>query len=151
MEYDSRSKRETARIAEMFASAIVRKRRKNMALVIALDGELGAGKTTFAKAFAGTLGVKENITSPTFVLLKKYQITDARYQYLIHVDAYRLKDYTELESLDFKKLCKDPQAIILVEWADRVTEALPKDRITVHMNHINESTRKIQISNSNNK
>mgnify|MGYP001567656966 FL=1 len=117
------------------------KHKTNHAIVIGLEGELGSGKTTFVQKFAKALGITEHITSPTFVILKKYGT-------LIHVDAYRLKGSEELNKLGFQKLVQDPHNIILIEWANLVADILPNDRITIHFEHVDENTRKIQISST---
>jgi len=74
----------------------------NSVTVIALEGELGTGKTTLTQELARILGVKENIISPTFVIMKKYKVKDEIFQYLIHIDAYRL----EKENANIHGHCK---------------------------------------------
>lgn len=108
------------------------------ATVVALIGELGAGKTTFVQKFAKAYGTRETLTSPTFVILKKYGN-------LVHIDAYRLKNAKELEALGIHDLIANPNNIIFIEWADRVKEILPEDHITIHFDHVDETTRKISI------
>ena len=108
------------------------------AIVIALIGELGAGKTTFVQKFARAYGILENITSPTFVIFKKYDT-------FVHIDAYRLKNSKELMDLGFQKFLDDPNNVICIEWADRVLDILPEDRITIHFDHVDKTTRKIRI------
>src|SRR3989338_5551126 len=93
---------------------------KPHAIVVALIGELGAGKTTFVQKFANAYGTHETLTSPTFVILKKYGN-------LVHIDAYRLKNAKELEDLGVRELIADPKNIIFIEWADSVKELLPSD------------------------
>ena len=117
------------------------------ALVIGLEGELGAGKTTFIKGFAKALGVKGKILSPTFVLMKTYKIADLpkNYKFLIHIDAYRLKDHRDLISLGLKEILANPQNIVLIEWSDRVRKILPRGYMKIHFDHIKENTRKIVI------
>jgi len=96
--------------------------------VLALQGDLGAGKTHFVKGLAQTLGIKENITSPTFVVLKKYKLNSVRHQikYLIHIDCYRLNSTDELLVLGWKELVSDSANLIVVEWADKIKPVLPK-------------------------
>ena len=96
--------------------------------VLALQGDLGAGKTHFVKGLAQALGAKENITSPTFVVLKKYKVNSARYQikYLIHIDCYRLNSTDELLDLGWEELINDSANLIVVEWADKIKPILPK-------------------------
>lgn len=88
--------------------------------VIGLVGELGAGKTQFVKGLAKGLGLKNNITSPTFVLLRNYESVK-----LVHIDCYRLNNSDELLELGFEELIKDN--IIVIEWADKIRSILPKD------------------------
>ena len=108
------------------------------ATLITLSGELGAGKTTFIKAVAKALGVEENVTSPTFVLEKIYALgalggPTAKFKQLVHIDAYRLEIGSELAPLDFDELMQDPDNLILLEWPERVTEALPTPTMKISM------------------
>lgn len=167
MKYVSEGPEETKKIAAAVAKKLS-KAPGGKAIVIALEGELGAGKTTFAKGFAKALGIKQKITSPTFVLIKKYQLTvnspdptgsrvldsgEAGYRenqltgkFLYHIDAYRLKDHRELAALGVKEIMGDPRNIVLIEWADRVRKALPKNRVKIHIDHLNQNSRRIIIS-----
>ena len=126
---------------------ITRQSANNKALVIGMEGELGAGKTTFIKGFAKGLGVKEKVLSPTFVLMKIYKLNNksAVYKFFVHIDAYRLKDHRDLLALGIKEILVDPQNIVLIEWSDRVKKILPRKYIKIHFDHIEESIRKISI------
>ena len=107
--------------------------------VFALVGELGVGKTTFSQAFLSALGVKEKVTSPTFVIIKKYKN-------IYHIDCYRLKNPEELLVLDFEKILNNPQNILLIEWADKVKSLLPKETIWISFKHsAQENEREIVI------
>lgn len=107
------------------------------ATVLALSGELGAGKTTFAQAVAMSLGVKETVNSPTFVIEKIYPVkpkghgagahTYQRWQRFVHIDAYRLKSAAELRALGWDELIADPANLILIEWPENVPDAIPED------------------------
>jgi tRNA threonylcarbamoyladenosine biosynthesis protein TsaE len=105
--------------------------RRDGATVVTLSGDLGAGKTTFAQAFAQALGVRENITSPTFVIQKSYELAGQKFQRIIHIDAYRLEGSHELEALAFKELLQDPANIILVEWPEKVPGIIPKHAVKI--------------------
>lgn len=96
------------------------------ATLITLSGELGAGKTAFTKAVARTLYVEETVSSPTFVLEKIYLLPAGQpFKRLIHIDAYRLEKGSDLAPLGFDELMHDPGNLILLEWPEKVTEALP--------------------------
>lgn len=101
---------------------------KNSGTVIAMEGDLGAGKTTFTQAFAAALGVKKPVTSPTFTLVCEYPLEDG--SRLVHMDLYRLKSSSDLDALGFDEylLAGD---LMCIEWPDRAFDALPEN--TLHM------------------
>lgn len=99
---------------------------ESSATLITLSGELGAGKTTFVKTVADTLGVEDEVTSPTFVLEKIYVLpAGGAFSRLVHIDAYRLEGGAELSPLRMDELMQDPTNLILLEWPEKVADALP--------------------------
>ena len=143
MIYYSNSPKETQKIASNLAV-------KTKGAIIALEGELGAGKTTFAQAFAKALGVKAKIKSPTFNIIKKYSVPTKTYNlkpktYLYHIDCYRLKDQKEAILLGIKDIFKEPDCFVLIEWPERIKKILPEKLILVHIDHIAPRKRKITI------
>ncbi|MEX1063895.1 MAG: tRNA (adenosine(37)-N6)-threonylcarbamoyltransferase complex ATPase subunit type 1 TsaE [Candidatus Paceibacterota bacterium] len=143
----TKSAKETGKLASKIARKLIGSEQSSKAQVIALEGELGAGKTTFVKAFLAEFGVKDKVTSPTFVLLKKYSAkANSKFRSLIHVDAYRLRDHRELESIGLKDMMSDPRNILLIEWAERVEPILPKNIINIHIDHIEKDERKIHVT-----
>jgi len=90
------------------------------ALVVGLSGHLGAGKTAYVKAVARILGITEEITSPTFVIMKMYNISYSSWKKLVHIDAYRLEKREELVALQWERVVADPQNLILMEWPENV-------------------------------
>lgn len=141
----SHSPDETRQLALVLAEQFLKKH-AGEPLVIALEGELGAGKTTFTQAFAQALGAQGNIKSPTFVLMKLYQIHNSPgYEVLYHLDCYRLQDAKELGPLDVESILKKEANIILIEWAERVKEILPAKHVTIKFHHLDENTREISI------
>jgi tRNA threonylcarbamoyladenosine biosynthesis protein TsaE len=94
--------------------------------VVVLDGELGSGKTVFAKGIAVGLGVTEPVVSPTFTVVREYDAPTP----LVHVDVYRLDHLQELHDLGFDDLVGG-DAVTVVEWGDRVSALLPGDRLDV--------------------
>ena len=139
MEIVSKSPKETQKIAALLAreAAALKGRR---AVVLALTGNLGAGKTTFVQGFAASLGIKETLASPTFVIMKAYALRhatrDKRHaRTLVHIDAYRLKSGKDLASLGIRSILRDPHAIVVIEWAERITHSLPRDAVWLHFTH----------------
>ena len=98
---------------------------KSGASILALYGDLGAGKTTFTQTLGEMLGIKEDITSPTFVIMKRYQTANESFRSLIHIDAYRLNSPEELSVLGFQDWLNEERALVVIEWADKVESLLP--------------------------
>lgn len=145
MEIVSKSLKDTQKIAaEIVKKAI----KKSGPLVISLYGDLGSGKTTFAQFFAKSLGIKEKILSPTFVIVKIFKIGGMnKFKRFVHVDTYRLKSAKDLIDLGFKEMLKDAESIILIEWPEKIEKLLPKNAVKIHFETINEDCRKIKITN----
>jgi len=137
---------EMQKFAEEFAQGLMSQKAKPFATLIGLKGNLGSGKTTFTQFFAKTFGIEETITSPTFVIQKRYEIkNNENFDNLIHIDAYRLKDGNELSALNFEETLSNTKNIILLEWPELVEEALPEDIQTIEFNFIDNNTREIEI------
>jgi tRNA threonylcarbamoyladenosine biosynthesis protein TsaE len=132
--FHSASSKETKQFASGVAQGILGFPPGKTATVIALSGELGAGKTTFTQGFLRSLGIKRAITSPTFVLMKRYHMPRLKRTFY-HLDCYRLKNEQSLATLNFKDIIADPKNILLVEWAERVRLALPKSTIWITFTH----------------
>lgn len=133
---------QTQKIGRILAKDILKSGLGPKARVIGLVGDLGGGKTTFLQGFAGGLGLKEKILSPTFIIVR-------RIKNFYHIDCYRIKNPKELLSLDFKKIIADPKNIVAVEWADQVKKIMPRNTIWINFEFINNKTRKITIDKYN--
>jgi len=108
--------------------------RADSATLITLSGELGAGKTAFTKMIANALGIEDTVTSPTFVLEKIYALpADSAFERLIHIDAYRLEEGDDLGPLGFDTLMQDPTNLIMLEWPERVRDALPVATVAISL------------------
>jgi len=149
----TKSAAETQKIASNLSRRILKSpffakaaKGKKYAVVIGLIGELGSGKTVFTKGFAKGLGIKENIASPTFVIERIYKIKTKNYKLFIHIDAYRIDKPREIIDLEFRDLVKNPRNIILIEWADRIKDVLPKNCLRIKFEHIDKNKRKIWIN-----
>jgi len=112
--------------------------------IVGLEGNLGAGKTTLAQGIASGWGSYDTVTSPTFVLVNVYRRLDQNQ--LFHLDAYRLSSPDEALDLDLDAMLA--QGPLLVEWADRVHEALPDDYLWIKMKLINEEQRDFVVNSS---
>ncbi len=123
---------------------------KDTATVVGLSGDLGSGKTAFTKCVADILGIKEVVTSPTFILEKIYiipqgSIIGERFTKLIHVDAYRLDGGVEMGALDWEALIFDKCNLILIEWPEQVEDVMPKDMIKISFEYVDEGVRRISF------
>ena len=104
-------------------------------MVICLNGELGSGKTVFTKAFASALGIEDDVTSPTFNIIKEYPNGELP---LYHMDVYRIEGKVEELGLDEYF---DGDGVTIVEWADMISEYLPKERLDITIKVTGEDTR----------
>ena len=118
--------------------------RKNTASVIFLNGELGAGKTTFSQEIAKALGVEDRVISPTFILKKEYKTTHPHFRKLIHIDAYRFNDLREARVLRLEDDLNEGDNLILIEWPEKVPNV--ESDVTVSFNVVDEETRDITIT-----
>ena len=151
------SAKETQEMAAKFAGQILRKNPGNTAMVLALQGDLGSGKTTFLQGFAKGLGIKEKILSPTFVILKRFKIPPKskisnnrrpsiiRDMYFYHIDCYRLNSSREILDLGFKEIISNPQNIVAIEWPERIKSILPRSTILIKFKHLDKNNRNIDI------
>ena len=127
--YTSRSEIDTMELAENIESE------KFPGMVICLDGELGSGKTVFVKGFAKSLGITENITSPTFNIVKEY---DNGEMPLNHMDVYRLEESDE--TIAFNDYFNS-NSITIIEWSELIKDQLPDERLEIKFKVIDENTR----------
>jgi tRNA threonylcarbamoyladenosine biosynthesis protein TsaE len=139
----SKTLKDTENIAQTFLNKL--HPHASTATIVALSGDLGSGKTTFTKSFAKALGISEdNITSPTFVIEKRFDIGNHHhFKKFIHIDAYRLEKPEEIERLDWKETIFDRGNLVFVEWPEHIGGALPKDAIKISFKFVDENTREI--------
>lgn len=153
----SNSEKETQKIAQIIFRSL-QNLLNSHCLVFALQGELGAGKTQFAKGLGKALGIKETINSPTFILMKEYQINQSAnslVRYFYHIDTWRMQSPEDLLSLGFEKIIK-PGNIIAIEWLQKVRpilEKAAKDKkvriIWLTIEYLSETKRRIKYKVSN--
>jgi len=112
---------------------------------LALTGELGSGKTTFVQGLAKGLGIKQRIISPTFILVRKY---DLRSKSFYHVDLYRLETEVEKEvrNLGIEEIWDNPENIVVIEWAEKIKGMIPENATWIEFKNLGGNERKIKIN-----
>lgn len=144
----TKSKAQTQKIAICLAKQIISEGTGKHARVLALIGDLGSGKTAFTGGFIKSLGIKTHVPSPTFVIFRRYPIhidqqpttNDQRqrregFKNVFHFDLYRIQKPKEIIDLDFKKIIKNPENIVLIEWPEKILKFLPKNTIKIDFEH----------------
>lgn len=130
---------------EAAASIVGGMRPADHASVIALRGDLGAGKTQFAKGAARSLGIERTVTSPTFLIMRSYEASKGSWKRLFHLDCYRIEDPQELRALGWDEIVANPENLVLVEWAERVSAILPEGTVWVQMDITSPTERAITV------
>jgi tRNA threonylcarbamoyladenosine biosynthesis protein TsaE len=132
----TKSEQETHDFARNYASTLP------SFAIIALEGELGAGKTCFVRGLCeGLGGDPRQVNSPTFTIMQEYEVANGKR--LVHIDAYRLTGEDELETIGWDELLQDRDAIIAIEWASKIKIAIPHDHLSIEIEHIDLHTRNI--------
>lgn len=109
--------------------------------IVCLYGNLGSGKTTFSKGIAHALGIDQfSIKSPTYTYIRQYEN-------FYHIDLYRLEEIDELLWQELNEILENPKNIVLIEWAEKLKDKLPNDRIDIELKYLDENSRQI-IDNS---
>ena len=129
------SEKETVEVAARFAEII------QTSDIIALNGNLGAGKTFLVKNICRKFGI-ENVSSPSFAIVNEYRGTRKFY----HFDFYRINKIVELYDIGFEEYVNDSEAAVFIEWANRVPEILPENRYQVDIEILGELSREITIN-----
>jgi tRNA threonylcarbamoyladenosine biosynthesis protein TsaE len=118
-----------------------------VATIVAISGDLGAGKTTFVQHLAKELGIFETVTSPTFTIMKIYQAGDNKsFNQLVHMDAYRVDSLDELRPLKLAEIFKQNNTLICIEWAEKIKDFLPENTIYLNFETVSEDSRVITIT-----
>ena len=125
MIYKTHSEEETQQIAFTLAKEYI-----NQGVIIALYGDLGAGKTSFSKGFARGLGIVEKVISPTFVLMRQYLIPETQKQFY-HLDLYRLEDNIDPLKSGLDEIFQNADNLVLIEWAEKIESSLPRNVLKI--------------------
>jgi tRNA threonylcarbamoyladenosine biosynthesis protein TsaE len=135
------SKEETMKLGQEIASRV------SAGTAITLSGDLGAGKTTFTQGLLAGLGVEPPYTSPTFVIMKQYLLTETMHptiRRVYHVDAYRIGTQ-ELLSIGWEEWMEDPVGLVILEWPERVADIIPETALNISLEWVDEGKRKVVI------
>jgi tRNA threonylcarbamoyladenosine biosynthesis protein TsaE len=145
MNFITKSPNQTKELGEMLAKEILKAKKRKRSWLLGLRGGLGGGKTTFLQGFAKELGIRKKILSPTFLIMRKFQVPGSYFRSFYHIDCYRIQKPKEILNLDFKKIISDPRNIVAVEWSDRIKRILPKDTLTIKFNFLDKTKREISL------
>lgn len=110
--------------------------------VLCLYGDLGSGKTSFTQGLAKGLGIKRRIISPTFIIVRSYDIPGGNFY---HIDLYRTENKEDLISLGIDQLLESQENIMVIEWAEKLKDLMPEKRIDLHFNNLSENSREIVV------
>lgn len=116
--------------------------------VIALRGDLGAGKTTFTQGFANAIGITKRLISPTFIIMRTYELPDdpkSKKKFFYHVDLYRIQSMHDVEDLGLLEVMHDPQNIVVIEWPEKLPSGLPDAYKELSFTTVDDDARKIII------
>ena len=161
MEFITKSAGETKKLGEKMAVNIGNKDQntahKDKAVVLALSGNLGSGKTTFVQGLAKGLGIEQRIISPTYIIMRNYKVPQykvqrTKYKGFYHIDLYRLEKNPpggeasierEITNLGLKEIWSDPKNIIAIEWAERAKGIIPQNATWIEFENVAKGKRKI--------
>lgn len=133
---------ETQEFAQEFAKSL------KPGNIVALYGELGAGKTIFVQGLAKGLGFRGKVFSPTFIFMRPYKISNqkSKIKTLYHIDLYRLEEIADLKNIGIEEFISEKNSVSAIEWAEKIEHLLPKKVIKIKMERISETERKITCS-----
>jgi tRNA threonylcarbamoyladenosine biosynthesis protein TsaE len=135
LEFISRSPEQTRRMGEWLGDTL------EAGDVVCLQGELGAGKTTFVQGLAQGWGSLDPVSSPTFILVNVYRRADGAQ--LFHLDTYRLESMPEAEELDLESMLA--QGALIIEWPERLGNLIPEERLWINFDHMDEEHRQMRF------
>ena len=153
--------KETQKLGENAAKKIIKNGSRKTAVVLALSGDLGGGKTTFLQGFARGLGIREKILSPTFVIQKRFELKNKKLKNFYHIDCYRLKNNKParnashsdagrfISEINVKEIIKNPENIVAIEWPEKIKKFIPKNTIFINFKLIDKNKREMMFSLEN--
>jgi len=135
IEFFSRSPEQTRRIGMRLGGEL------KTGDVICLQGNLGAGKTTFVQGLAQGWGSIDAVSSPTFILVNEYRRANG--ELIFHLDSYRIESLPEAEELDLESMFSE--GVLIIEWPEKLNELIPADRLWINLDHVQEEQRQMRF------
>ena len=152
MKFITKNPKETRDLAKkLIHDFLEAEKNRKQALIISLEGDLGAGKTTFTQGLAKELGVHDWIKSPTNIIMRehklssKFKVQSSNLESFYHIDCYRLQEPEHMLEMGFKDIISDPENIVLIEWGEKLTKLLPRNIIRIKFKHLKEEKREITV------
>lgn len=137
----TKSEKETLALGEKFGKKL------KGGEVIALQGNLGAGKTILTKGIAKGLGIKNIVNSPTFILMNIYDVKKNDIKQLVHVDCYRIKKPDEIVNIGLEEYYYDKDCVVIIEWPEKIKDILPKNLIKISIKIKDGDQREVTVTN----
>lgn len=146
MELITKSAEETKELGKKFADSLTEGKKEF--LTLGLTGELGSGKTTFTQGFAQGMGVEKRVISPTYILIREYELEGNRFNTLFHIDLYRLQEDVQKEAkeLGIFDIWEKPGNIVIIEWAEKIADIMPDSAYRIDFETLDNKERKIVIN-----
>lgn len=142
----SQSPAETAAVGQALATELkAAKGERDKATLICLYGDLGSGKTTFTQGFAKGLGIKSRLLSPTFIIVRRYEIPEIS-QFLYHVDLYRLNQPEDLADLGLAEIFAQAGTYVVIEWAEKLGTYMPHKRLDIRFSVLSDGSHEINFN-----
>lgn len=139
MDYISDNTQESKRIACNFASGL------KGGEVVCLYGDLGAGKTAFVQGMLGYFLPEKRVLSPTFIIVRHYNLNGRKIKRFLHIDLYRMTNLKEIKELEFFEFINKPDTIVAIEWAEKMKDLLPQKRTDIRLETLADQSRRITI------
>ena len=143
--FNSKNSNQTQELGANLAGIMLKQ--GTVSMPVCLYGDLGSGKTNFAQGFAKGLGIKTRILSPTFIIVRRYEIPGKNFS-LAHIDAYRIKRVEFHQKVQIQEILNNNHNLCLIEWADKIKEILPKKRIDICFKIESDDIHNIQIKSN---
>lgn len=142
MEYITENAQATFQFGQKIGNILISYPQKR---ILCLYGDLGSGKTTFIQGISKSLGIEKPVPSPSFIIVRQYNIDFNNYKYFYHIDLYRLDKNANLAGLGLSDFFTDESSLVAIEWADKLEKMKPLGCIEIHFSILDSNKRRIEI------